>query len=368
MKYISLFCLLFLVGCNQNTKKENVKNELPEIQIKGLDLDSVYCEFIDASYVGSLQWSNDTLFYIDEKFCAVFAFNTQGEFLQQFLSQGSGPNELATRNIVGYSRLDNGGHFFLGPSNDCYVFNQQMNKTKFFIITKNSSQSEISYDSPYCYTLSYPKLILRNYGDMIYSNVYCEHPKLHMFTSYKKYVDNAHFLASINIKSGEMENLYGNYSLAYKKDNTKQFSLVSYDIDKEGNFYVCLEADSLIHFYNSSFELLYSFGYKGQEMSTEYSNLHTIKDFRHKNLEEREKYSYYTWIEYVDERNLLFRSYKKQNSMGYDGLQIYKNNTLIGDVYVPKNFRVVGYSSPYFYGVVPVDEDKETIKFYKFKL
>ena len=356
------------MSCNETRKQPNIINEIPDIKIESLELDSVYCESIDASYVGSLHWYNDTLFYVDEKFCSVFAFNSDGTLVNRFLNQGSGPNEVATASIVGYCHLKDGGHLFLGPSNDCYIFNQKQEKTNFFVISKQSTKFDISYDSPNCYTLSYPNLLLRNHNDVIYSNVYCEHPQLHMLKSYDRYVENAHFLASIKMNGGLMDKVLGNYPVIYKNENTKQFSLVNFDIDEGGNFYVSFEADSLIYFYNDKFEPLYSFGYEGKDMDKSYSNLRSLRDFRNRHMEEREKYSYYTWIEYIDERKVLFRSYKKQFISDVDGLQIYQNNTLIGDVNVPKGFKVIGYSMPYFYGVVPIDEDNEIIKFYRFKI
>ena len=51
-----------------------------------------------------------------------------------------------------------------------------------------------------------------------------------------------------------------------------------------------------------------------------------------------------------------------------DGLQIYKNGVLLGDVDVPKNSHVIGYIPPFYYAAIDTDDESETITMYKFKL
>lgn len=372
MYKILIVCIVFLAlftGCQeQSVKFPETRNERPDIQIDMLNLIPVQCSPIDASYVGTLHWVDDSLYYIDEKFCALFVFDSEGNFVDQHLSQGPGPNELATKNIVGYCRLSDNKNFFIGSSNDCYIFNSDFQKENFYVITRGGAQEDKPYDSPYYYTLSYPKLIMRSYGDNIYTNVYCEHPNLHMFMSYSRYASQAHFLATINSANGLMENVFGNYTPPYKKDNTKQFTLVNYDIDQYGNFYISLEADSLIYKYDKFFSPLIAFGYEGRAMSNNYMTLNSIRDFRRESFTQRETRSHYTWLEYIDERDLLFRSYQKDETSPTDGLQIYERSRLIGDLDVPKGFRVIGYSAPNFIASVPINEDEEEIVFYKFKL
>lgn len=366
---ILVFFLFLVAGCQESpTKFPETKNIKPDLIVNVLNLMPVQCDPIDASYVGTLHWVNDSLFYIDEKFCALFVFDIEGNFISQHLSQGPGPNELATKNIVGYCFLDDKKHFFIGPSNDCYVFNPHFQKDNFYIITRGEMLDDKPYDSPFYYTLSYPKLIMRSYGGNIYTNVYCEHPDLHMFNSYSRYVSKAHYLAMINGTNGLMEKVFGNYTLPYRKENTKQFTLVNYDIDQSGNFYISLEADSLIYTYDNSFNPLIAFGYSGKGMTNDYMELNSIRDFRRESSVQRETRSHYTWLEYIDEREMLFRSYQKDEGISTDGLQIYQKNTLIGDLDVPKGFKVIGYSAPYFIASVPINEDEETIMFYKFNL
>ena len=85
-------------------------------------------------------------------------------------------------------------------------------------------------------------------------------------------------------------------------------------------------------------------------------------------MSEKQSKGYYTWLEYVDETGLLFRSYQKGGSQSTDGLQIYKDGVLLGDINVPKGLKVMGYVSPYYYSYVIADEEREIMYMYRFKL
>lgn len=69
-----------------------------------------------------------------------------------------------------------------------------------------------------------------------------------------------------------------------------------------------------------------------------------------------------------DELDLLFRTYSKNESAKVDGLQVYHNEILIGDVQVPESFEVVGYSAPYYYGQISGNGDAELLQLYRFKI
>ena len=82
----------------------------------------------------------------------------------------------------------------------------------------------------------------------------------------------------------------------------------------------------------------------------------------------RLKKGYYGTVEYIDATGYLFRSYLKGADAATDGLQIYKDGVLVGDVDVPKGFRVTGYNAPYYYSQVFEDEEAEKLTVYRFRL
>ena len=82
-------------------------------------------------------------------------------------------------------------------------------------------------------------------------------------------------------------------------------------------------------------------------------------------IQHEKKYGYYERIKVVND--YLFRSYKKDGDIGY-GLQIYKDDDLIGDVSFSEEVYIIGYSNGCYYGVLPVNVDLEQFRIIKFKL
>ena len=146
------------------------------------------------------------------------------------------------------------------------------------------------------------------------------------------------------------------------------FSTVNFDISQKGNFYVTYEADTLIYQYDKDYNEQMCFGFSGKNMDLDYVTINTLSESRKNWRNERQTKGYYNWLEYVDETGLLFRSYQKGETQSTDGLQIYKDGVLFGDVSVPKGLRVMGYVAPYYYSYVIADEEHEVMYMYLFKL
>jgi len=105
-------------------------------------------------------------------------------------------------------------------------------------------------------------------------------------------------------------------------------------------------------------------------MDTDYQEVprRDIKKMRELYFEDRPLRGWYNEVEYFEETEILFRSYKKSGDSPYDGLQIYHKNVLIGDIDVPEDFVVKGYIEPYYYSSADIDIEKGEIKIYRFKL
>ena len=145
------------------------------------------------------------------------------------------------------------------------------------------------------------------------------------------------------------------------------FSGVIFDIDNKGDFYVSYEADTLIYVYDHDYKPITSFGYSGIDLDTEYMIIEDFETSRKNYRNMRNTKGFYKWLEY-DSSGLIFRSYSKGENNIADGLQIYKDYTLIGDVEVPKGFRVAGKIDNYFYSYIIIDEEKSNMRIYRFEL
>ena len=366
-----------IIGCKNHRSKEYFifpLNNKKDILFDKIKLDSIPIKRIESSYVGFIRIVSNSIYFIDQRFGWIYEFDKNGLFQRRYLGVGRGPEELNTKLIDGYLNLRDGRHIFIGAGNDCHIYKKNFIKDKSFMMDKRYKRaklgkSEYRPDLPEIYTLAYDKLVLRNFGNDLFFTVVVEHPYFNFIRTPKKYFDECRIIMKMNLNDGETEGLLGRYSPVYMaNDNFKQISLTSFDIDNNGKFYVQQEADSLIYVYNQDFIIEKSFGFIGKDMEMPSRVLATIDAFRMYYQEERRDKGYYDWIEYIDETGVLFRSYKKGKNSNSDGLQAYKNDALIADFDVPKNFKVTGYISPYYYSNEYINEESEKMIIYKFKL
>lgn len=377
---INVLLLITLISCN-STVDESIDDHFSvvntgkkELSLSRLNLDTIYLDKIESSYTGFISIANEDICFIDNRFCWNFKFDTLGNLKSRDLGQGRGPHEIPTGFIDGYLHLSDQRDFYFGSSWDCYVFNQKSERIKEYRIdwkienTKDEMLKSPNANMHGLYTIAYHKLELRDYNGFVYFPILSQHPTFNFIIS-KDYYATSYILAKMRIDDGKVDGLYGRRSPVFSKYNfIGQFSLMSFDISKEGKIFVTHEPDSSIYVYNDDFKIIDCFGFSGLNMDQDYLEISDLQTFKAKYSSERKSKGYYSKIEYIDERKLLFRSYSKGEHSLHDGLQIYKNNVLIADVEVPKGFYVTGYLSPHFISNAEIDDVVEEIKIYKFKL
>lgn len=365
---IGFIALIVLGACRQEPRKfADVKNYPRKTTVEKINLENFRLDGIQSSYAGQLAVANGSIFFVDSRFCWVFEFTPEGKLKKRHLGQGNGPSELAAGRIDGYACLQDGSHFFMGPSNDCYVFDKDFQlKSKFMLKHKERT---INPESPDAYTLSYFNLGIKNHGNRLYCTVMIDDPVYNFIVSPKECFRDAHVFMGINLQTGELESVKGYYPDIYQKDpSLRHLHFVFYDVDKSGNFYLTFEGDSTIYTFDSQFAPLAAFGYSGREMEKKEAVFHSLEEFQKGYAQNRRERGIYTGLKYIEETGVLFRTYQKGEGHDTDGLQIYKNNVLTGDVDVPKNFKVLGYIAPYYYGSDGIDEENEKIYIQRFQL
>lgn len=374
MKYIyTLVLLLVFASCNVSTEKSKEEkgllkfnDNLKKESIYALNLESFLLDSIESSYIGNICIVSDTLYFIDERFAWVFRFNKNGKLIDRNLGLGGGPQEIETGLITGYCILPE-GWMFVGAADDCHIFDKAFFRGKRFVIDRGGSR-EISYKNAQNYTKWYGNIIMKYHNANVYYNVYVERPGMSSFDDKEEYYEKVGILLKMDINTGKITDVLGSYPPKYSENKGAiLFDGFYYDMDNKGNFYVNYEADSLIYCYDANFIPTQVFGYNGKKMNRDYPFVSNEDYLKSRNII-KEKYAYFTHIKYIEEINILFRSYKRSIDEEFDGLQIYKEQILIGDVDVPKGFKVLGYISPYVYATTGIDEENETIELYKFKL
>lgn len=362
--------LLFICGCNSIVDKTKyfaeTVNKLPQISVSSLVCEKFDLDAVESSYIGLLNICKDSILFVDKKFCYVFVFDKDGHFVRRYLGQGPGPNELSTGVIDGFTKMDS-GYLFLGGGNDCHLYDSLFVYRDKYVINKGMREGEGNYDAPWIYTLTYENMQLHCYKNNLYYTVYAEYPGMNFIESPKEYFANAHYLSKMDLSTGKVTAMLGVYPSVYEYNKKlKQISFVNFDITQSGNVVVSFEGDSLIYEYDTNFKPIKTFGYAGKSIQFPKRNLSTFTDFRKYYRSSREESGYYTGIDYIDETQLLLRTYKRDKDSANDGLQIYRDGVLIGDVDVPKGFKILGYIAPYYYATCGIDEENERIELLKF--
>lgn len=376
-----LISLIILTGCSH---KEKITSFFPEInkseraiQIDTLVIDTIRLEKIQFSSDGFLQIYSNYLTLFDKRFGLVYDFDITGKLAAKYLGQGRGPGEINSGYIEGHTLLKNGIHVFIGSSWDIHLLDKNWKYIKRFTMDWNSSTKNIETitnpdpHEPILYTLDYANLkLVPDSKNNLYLPIYSEHPYFNGLIS-REYYEEGRILLKLDLSSGKVTELLGRRSQEYLKYKfLPQHATFSFDIDINDYFYISHEIDSLIYVYDRRFHPLYSFGFKGKNMNTDYTELSEFdaKKFRRLYFEDRPKKGYYKDIYVCKEADLIFRSYSRGIYSPFDGLQIYKSNILIGDVDVPKGFKVAGYIPPYFYSDIFLDENLIGISVMRFKL
>jgi hypothetical protein len=388
MKIIIKYCLLLIIShfafnsCSNDFREDKLESHFntiasanKDIKLTKIDLEEVVLDSIVSSYLGEVSYRSDTIYFLDYRFCWVYIFTKEGDKISRVLGQGRSHKEIPTGRLNAHVPLDNYNHLFIGTSYDIYIFNSNWE-----LISQQTLDWQIKNETTEKSLLEDPDPRIRGMHDLndvdffkprvfkdeVYLPISSMHPKFDFLTSdYYKY---ARAMAKMDIKTAIITEEIGRRSPEYLKYKYLVLDFFCYDITKNGEIILNYPPDSLIYICSTDFEIKKAFSIAGKDMDMDYREIK-----RHEeevniwNTEITEK-GYYSWIEYFDKQDLLFRSYTKGSHSKFDGLQIYKGDTMIGDVDVPKNFRVEGYIEPFFYSNEFIDEEKEEIKVYKFKL
>lgn len=375
-KIISVLVLIFyLTGCTDKKDKNAFDFKLTSesnIGIDSLCLTTINLEDIVSSYEIESGIKENTIYVVDKYLCTLHFYDGDGKLKSSHLGTGRAANETVIGQISGASFMENGELIIFNSSGIYMIYDKNLLFDRFFQIQydKNNTLLE-TYKDPLKYTHRYNRLVMRPHDGKIYFNMELAHPEANIVESGEKYLTDTYTIAELDVDAKEYTSLLGKgYPHSYRDspENKRILSASYFDIDKQGHIYATYEADSTIYVFDKHENGISAFGRAGKNMNMGYVAVNNLKDARKHYGEERRKKGYYNWIEYVDETDVLFRSYQKGDTSSSDGLQIYKDGVLIGDVDVPKGFKVAGYAAPYYYSKVIVDEDNEKLAAYKFSI
>lgn len=365
MKAISCF-MFILTACLLSSCKRNsgTKNHDIEIKYTSLEVEKIAVDTIsDVSYWGFSGVCEDSLYFFDRALSYYYKISTAGKVGSRSLGLGHGPGEVPVQRLLNVSYSDKlKTLIMMGGTYDAYLFDSTRQVKEVRLKVDNNRKS---YKSSGAYTI-WDELIMRSDGSDFYYNVVGNNEDVDIMK--QDYFTEAAIIMKVNTENGKMFPI-GHYSDFYAQNanSLRHLPHIYFDVDGEGGFFVTYQADTLIYHYDKNFKLLDSFGFSGKDMDTDYSVSGTDAESIIKALgTDAKKVGFYYWLDYVD--GYVFRSYRKSGKSLTDGLQIYKEGTLLGDVEVPKDFRVIGYIKPYFITRIICDDKEGGMYFYKFKI
>ena len=320
----SCLLLVFLINCKSNIPEARNKTDYSQIThyssrsahpISSVNFDTIR---IDAgnenemtSLLGSFLFLGDTLCFADREQSTLFLYDRDGRFLGTHLSYGIYEIEHFTGRLCPL-----GNYLAIAIVTDCITYNG----------FRSNSQAAHFYE-------------------------------------------NSYTLGLIDPRTGKVERMMCTHSPIYKQYRyIPNFKSILFDTDTENTLFYSFQIDSLIYQTDFKNNTLQSFGLAGHPMNTDYRETNTFEEATNNYKEDYKKFGSYRYLKYIPETKVLFRNFYHGEPSCGETVQAYKNQTLVAEFNVPDNFRIFGYSAPYYYAYGKPDLDTENMIIYKFKL
>ena len=380
MNKLYILFLLFLVSCDSNLGEySNIENnEKSDIRIEKLDFDSIMISGKDISMTGEWSIFNDKFWFLDRYMPQIIQFDMDGKYERIIIRTGKGPNEMSTAGILTLKQL-NKEYLYIDTNFRLNVIdstNTFVTKRKsifnFSAMTSELFKELMSNPDPnnpaiYDYEFDSPTF-LRLKDSCLLIPIETEHRDFNAFDgSISNFWTDALTFGVYNIKIGKIEKLFGNYPPYFYDKRIPYLNAPLFDMNEKDEIVVSFQPDPIIYVRDINGKLLRSFGVAAKSIANEkypeYLSLNESENNRNRNLN---TLGYYTSLMIFD--GYVFRTFQN-NDMKGGGIQIYENDILIGEIALSDAARLIGRDkNGYIWMETKADEEKETIKFYKFKL
>ncbi|MFC5193249.1 hypothetical protein ACFPIK_15870 [Algoriphagus aquatilis] len=377
-KFVLVVIGIFIFSCQRESQ-----SNVPLFQEKNLTLNSIEFDSLifDKDYfsgVGFFSVGRDELFFVDQVFSTVIAFDKNGHSKGTFLGKGDGPDEQ--NNIHGFLPYATGDNHMVLDNFEFVVFDQDFQKVSSYPIEWDYSESyQDMLNNPHgsmlgLYEIAWSSkgnntsfLTLGNAAEVILP-VTMSHPRLNGYIS-EEYYKSVSVFGRYDLSKRKVIEGFGIRSEKYLSHLYIPNFDFSFFTKRKDEILASFAIDPLIHVFDSEGTLKYKFGVEGEGIQSTYPITNTIDDALDNYKVDLEKAGFYHAI-YSDESNgLTFRTYYPTGSKaGNARLQIYENNVLIGDVLVPARFHVIGKIGDTYYADGIIEELNDRLGIYTFKL
>lgn len=351
-KFLIGLIVAFITSCNISEEAAIFKSPNSKKEIKHTTLESQIVK-LDSSFFSiatELHIYGDKMICIDKMYCYAYIYDTLGKYIGRKLGTGHSNKEISGSEITIFG-VNSNGTYVVFSDVQAIIFDSTFTKISSFIMptkVRDTPNSEVYGQNPMIYSWSWRNRLIRSNHDKIFMTV--DMRRINYIEDKKRYFNEGRTIMCIEPSTGIPEHVFARYSDRYKNSNMQSFYMSTFDIDDDGNFYVSLEADSLIYQYDKDFKQTNTFGNAGNNMRTDYVSIDLADKLNDIIDNERKLKGFYEQVEYIQERNTLLRLYRRGSADEHnDGLQLYENNTLIADIDIPKGYKIAGYSEPFIY-------------------
>lgn len=368
-KTIYIFvAVLLAAGCGRQAdtswpecSQSSADIQYADLKLERIQLDSVYTSGDGYSGV----YRDDGLYFYDKYFGYLFVFNADGHLKSRALGMGNGPKEIKIKDGLACAASSAGDLCIAGSTLDFQVYDASKDRTAYTMMAFKPDMGRSPEN--FC-NYSYPEEDIQSSydGRYFHINLDSQHPEFNYFDHTGDYLENSFHIAKIDIKAQNAAVLCQGYPQIYVSEPYKyaSFNLVSFT-PSDGGFYVNFEADSTIYRCDMDFHALEAFGRAGREVDSDYLSVRSYGD-ADKYIKNRQEKGSYGKIAVAG--GYIFRSYARGAASSVDGLQIYSDGVLIGDVDVPKGFRVAGKIGNRFFSEIFSDPDSGQLSYFAFSL
>ena len=380
----TVYCLLMLVfiSCGRDDiSSEEYYRDVPDVGqgvdssdicISRISLTPVKVDNMETSFVGFFWHNRDTLYFSDLYYNYVYSLRMDGSVIKRYVGRGRGPGEVA----LFYHSVPLSDGYYLTTGSQSYRFDSKWNLTGQGSIYWGGKSEEykrrINNPNP-AETIFYGESALLpdniQQWDSIHVAVYVASglPKFNRYMNTKLYYNYSRIIALVNVNTGVVERIFGRRSPVFlEKTNIPSMDYIGF-AQVEDKVYVTFRPDSSIYMLDKVDDrAVGKFGRQGRNMNTAYVKTLTLEEGFERGRKDMEIFGYYTYLKYDENRQLLFRGFTQGAHSQYDGLQIYKNHALIGDVDVPKGFYIVGYCNDQLIAAIDDKEIKELALYFYF--